>query len=862
MTLIPLTRMWERVERGREDSDSALFHDLMYLGEMIVKLSVVGMVASIADEKERLNYKQRYSLVRSDGIGDWSSVLDEVLTGPPAQYLVSEARTEQRVLTQKQGTGTWQYDSCLNLNKCLNLLEHSPEDMLTKVDGKRWLTNFARLRNKTRGHGAIRTSLLSEICPLLESSIRMFVDNFPLFQRQWAYVYRNLSGKYRITRLSSSASSFEQLKKSSGSANENLKNGVYVMYDKYTFVDLIYSDVDASDFYFPNGAFNGKRYEIISYISGNIQTREATEYLAPVGELPASETQPSPFLDIQGTCFSNMPAMPAGYIQRFELEQELYTVLNDDNHPIITLLGRGGIGKTSLALATIHKISRQSRYQVIIWFSARDIDLMPSGPKQVKPHVVRIDDIAKEYSRLVDSSKLKEKNFNHIEWFSANLTNSSFGPTLFVFDNFETMADPVDLYKNIDTFIRNPNKAIITTRYRGFKGDYPIEVQGMSEEECEKLISNTASKLNIQGILTAEYRRSIIDESDGHPYVIKILLGEVAKNKKAKNIERIVADKDDILTALFERTYANLSPVARRVFLTLCNWRSSVPQIAIEAVMLRAHNERMDICGAISDLEHSSFVEVIESDADRQLFLSVPLVTSLFGRTKLSASPMKSAVEADTEILHQFGTVLPTDIRHGVAPRIERLVKYIAKTAQRDPASISQHMPMLEFIARKYTPTWVQISRIYEEFGDYEKAKDALRKFLETSQSDHKSWHKLADLCRRAGDGSGEVHALVEMCKCKDISYEFISESAYRVNSICTQLVLSIGRDEVNILITEMARIMKTRLSEANSTDLSRLAWLYLHIKDEEEAREIVDRGLMMDPENEYCLRLREKLDR
>jgi hypothetical protein len=81
--------------------------------------------------------------------------------------------------------------------------------------------------------------------------------------------------------------------------------------------------------------------------------------------------------------------------------------------------------------------------------------------------------------------------------------------------------------------------------------------------------------------------------------VIKILLGEVAKAGELVKVERIVADSDEILKALFERTYSGLSPVAKRVFLTLCNWRSLVPQIALEAVLLRPSNEKMDVLSAL-----------------------------------------------------------------------------------------------------------------------------------------------------------------------------------------------------------------------------------------------------------------------
>jgi len=73
-------------------------------------------------------------------------------------------------------------------------------------------------------------------------------------------------------------------------------------------------------------------------------------------------------------------------------------VLLSDRHPVVTLVGRGGIGKTSLALKVLHSIADEDRYFAITWFSARDIELLPEGPKLVTPHVLTPEDMAPRVS--------------------------------------------------------------------------------------------------------------------------------------------------------------------------------------------------------------------------------------------------------------------------------------------------------------------------------------------------------------------------------------------------------------------------------------------------------------------------------
>lgn len=191
-----------RVEIARSDSDTALFYDLMHYGEMILKFAVAGIIAAIHDDRDRTRYGFMYRLLRASGIGDWASSIDEILIGPAAQHLSNAARIEQRELTIKCNSGEWQYDSILALYKCIETLDRAIDPLSNKVDGRKWFSYFANLRNKTKGHGALSGESISRICPYLERSLNIFVMNFSLFNnRQWAYVYRNLSGKYRISVL-------------------------------------------------------------------------------------------------------------------------------------------------------------------------------------------------------------------------------------------------------------------------------------------------------------------------------------------------------------------------------------------------------------------------------------------------------------------------------------------------------------------------------------------------------------------------------------------------------------------------------------------------------------------------------------
>lgn len=863
--LLPIDRMLERVKFARQTSDTDLFNALMYLGETLTKLVAAGLVAVVPDDQERRRYNYLHRLVRSDGLGDWSATIDEVTSGSSVQYTLPQARDEFVALTQRCGPGTWQYESYERLNICLKAFDITSEDPPTKIMGRMWFSNFVRLRNKTRAHGAPLSGVYTATCPYLEQSIQLFIDNLSLLQRPWAFVQRKLSGSYRVTKLTND--DIDSWSDIVANSVQRLRDGVYISYGTPVFVELLHSDVDATDFSFPNGQFDGKRFELLSYISGKKTEHDASAYLAPPTGLPKSETEGLSGLEIQGYCFGNLPPLQETYIRRRLPENDLYTALTDSRHPVVTLVGRGGIGKTSLALSVLHKVAADDnqRFSTILWFSARDIDLLSEGPKQVRPHVLTERDIAKEIVRLVEPKEVIKDGMKPVQYLTDALGNSPIGSLLLVFDNFETVNSPVDLFKWLDTYIRLPNKILITTRFRDFKADYPIEVTGMTEDESNELVDSTSGILNVRHLLSPSYRHRLFNESDGHPYVIKVLLGEVAKAGREVKIERTIAGKEEILDALFERIYGGLSVAAKRVFLTLCSCRSIVPQLAVEAVLLRPDNEKMDVEKAIEEVFHSSFVDRVVSDDETYPFLVVPSVAVQFGGRKLAVSTLKTAVEADTQLLTVLGIAKRSGVQEGVGPRIESLFEMIGNKIKRQQTTLAEHLDMMEFIARRYPPAWMHLAALHERLGadsDLEHAKEAVTRYLErpvTESEQTRAWNKLVQLSRQTKDLSTEIHARLELCQIRTTRFEVLSSAAddfVRLKRAEGQLFSSY---EWNVIVQRLGQAIEERLDEANGTDFSRLGWLYLCVAEDDKAWRVVQRGLYKDPDNYRLRRLEDR---
>ncbi len=865
-TFFPIEQMWRRVDRSREDSDSLAFEELMLAGELLLKLTVVGLLGAVADSPKRHRYRQLHAVVRSDGIGDWVQVLDEILTGPTSQFLREAAEEEQLALTRRCDEGTWQHDVVTRINTCLRRVNASADPVPKKVAARRWFLEFVELRNKTRGHGAILSGAKAELAVELSAAFTQYSVSFPLFKRQWAHLHRNYSGKYRVTYLHQTASRdlFEPLKTSD---EFDLENGVYVDFGEPTALHLVSTDVDRTDLFLANGGFNGRKFEMLSYISGSRYEVDATPYLIPTSDLPASHTQGLDNLDVVpgGEAFTNLPSLQLGYVSRPGLETMIVQAVCENPATIVTLVGKGGIGKTSLAIAVLNALQMQPKFDAILWFSARDIDLLPDGPRTVRADVLDHADIAKDFGRLLPPENHRDDNFDPLEYFRQSLEASpTGGPLLFVFDNFETVKNPAELFHWLYTYLRPPNKVLVTTRHRDFNGDFGITVGGMTFEEGVKLITQTAASLHIPGLLSDEHVRRIFREADGHPYVMKVLVGEAAKTGRPESLRSLFAGSDEILSALFERTYANLSPIARRAFLTLCDWKSPVAEIALEAVLIGSADGPIDVREAVRELYRSSFVELHRSESDETDFLSVPLVARLFGERKLAVSPTKPAIEVDRGLLEAFGAVTQSDLRRGFAPRIDRFLASLARRSETPDKPLLDYKSMLEFIGRRYHAAWPKVAALYAEGGDsasLEESRRCLERYLEQPESPEHArqmWVRQAELSHKLNDAAYEAHALVEASCLPKTSPLLISQNIYRLNSLFAARNFGDG-SAIRHLALRLAEVMEQRIEEADATALSNLAWLWLHLGRQDRAEEVVRIGLSREPDNSYCIRLADR---
>lgn len=858
----------DRIHLAREAGDSAYFFALTLKLEYITKLITSGVIACLGEDSDRQRYSLEYDLVRADSTGSWVRCLNTALTGQPARLFREGTQELVKDLTERVSGSDWRREAVMSLNEAVKIVGAPGADIGHKIALRQLFEIGVRLRNRSRGHGAPTIVQCGAACSYIAEACDAVIENLKLFNVPWAYLHRNWSKKYRVTSILNDTGPFNYLKSVRSVA---IPNGVYLYSDQPIPIALVFTDRDVSDISLPNGTYKNKHFECLSYITNETIREDGSKWSDPPGSLPPSETEGSGVLDPVGNAFTNIPTMSSGYIRREEYEDRIrQELLTSERHPIVSLTGPGGIGKTTIAIAAIDQILKDdaSPYHVILWISARDVDLLDWGPKPVSPKAVTQRDIAQVAVNLLEPTGASEQGFDSRKYFQQCLTDGAAGCTLFVFDNFETMEHPSDVYRWIDAHVRPPNKVLITTRVREFVGDYHIEIDGMNDAQAQRLTMEHGERMGIVDLLTADYVGAVIRESGGHPYVIKILLGELATAGRVAKPRRVVASNRDLLRALFERTYNSLSPGAQRVFVLLSSWRVSVPEIALEAVLLRPGTQRFDVVSALDELERYSLVDRVFGD-DGKGFVSVSLAAAEYGKFKLDVSPFKVATEHDVKLLREFGIGKQgthEDAKFGVFPRIENLLKIVTKRTAENPQTLESELPVLEFLAAQEPRAYLQLAELVVEVWDTkdgrERAKDYYRNFLAAPHGldPRDAWLSLADLCQADKDVLGEIHALCETALLV-IQDQFtlgkvINRLNGRVKRLKDDYVEEIRSAGVQELIERVCDRVWSVRQTLTATNASRLAWLCLNVGRVEAAREVAELGLTKEPNNVYCVRL------
>jgi hypothetical protein len=857
----PLAFVISRLKVIGADRTTDTFMATSYVFEAAIKLFGICLQAGLEDKAQLHAYRFGYDLVRADGLGVWPASIEQMTSMPivsfmPTEYLsISEWFNRKRTRPEDE----W----CRNaLSEARNILGDLGIDVgkNTKESVRSLVTLLIQIRNKTKAHGALGPDFYDANNARYIAAVTALITNCPIFQWPWYHLsHRPGNDSLRGVRLLGTSPS--HIKNSDLERLAAKKDGVYIEAPStgrlFYLGRLLRSTRECRDFSIPNGNFRDRdsHGEVLDYATGVTRHCDFSEFGTTPAPLPPSETAGLAIVDVQSNVFGNLPSLPSDYVKRPALESELSTILSDQNHGIVTLHGNGGMGKTYLALAVAHYLSEGAshRFENIVWFSARDLDLRISGARAVKPQVVTLLDVCIQYGRLFDTGSTTEAFARTLQ---GSVRRDAPG-TLFIFDNFETMQDLKELHKFLDQHTTAPNKVLLTSRERAFKADYPIEVQGMEKSETTVMLRQLARDLHAEQLLTDKVVDSVYEQTKGHPYVMKVLVGEMAKEKKYIAPIQILSSRVDVAQAVFERSFTKLSDSARNVFLTITNWKSYISELSLLVVLgVRG----LDVDGGLDECLRLSLVYFHDRTDGERLYFA-PELARTYGKKKLEGDPDRLVIQADLEVLRRFGvTTEPT--REGTQTGlINKFIAWCKEEARLgSPERVSQIDALLETLANLWPPAWLDLGTFRRQTGaDSELVELAFRRAVEEAPDNAQAWLTRADYAKSMDHEKTWISSLVSAVDAKPGDIALVKEVAFQLTKYVRDKIVPLATRMV--FLSSVREHMQRLELQLDAVGLSRLAWLYILEGNTQRGRECANLGLQHEPENNYCLNLIEHLD-
>lgn len=807
------------------DASAYTFLIASYLAEAAIKTLAVVFYTGLTGRSSTDAYRLGYDLVRADGLGAWEQIIRES-TRPLASFLPADfnpllawatrKRTKPEDLPFREAR-----DQAANVLNALGQ-DLSQNDVQKQVTILGLITYLVQIRNKTKAHGAVGPDFFAQSNQAYIAAVRVLLDDCPAFAWRWLHLSVRDKGSVRAIVLGGDNPRHLRAAESSGITVR--RPGVHFQTDNQTYscADLLRTNLECTEFLLPNGGYRDRRAEFIDYGNGQTYDEDVHQFDLPPAPLPPSETEGMPILDVQSNLFGNLPAVPQGYVLRRELQRNLRERLLDRNHPIITLHGQGGVGKTSLALFVAHDLAADAEphFEHIVWFSARDIDLRPRGPSRVRPAILDLNAVSKAFAALFGGEGGVDRFAKDLRLVPPGVSRGN----LYIFDNFETLLDPSGLHEFLDTHTHLPNKVLITSRERAFKADYPIEVRGMEREEAEEMMRGVARALHIGGLVTSEVIDRIYQYTGGHAYVMRVIIGEIAKEGRYVPPKSMMAARIDIAEAVFQRSFDRLSPAGRFVFLTVANSKSIISEVAIQGVLgLRDLDVRVGI-------EECQRLSLITEDLmqDRQPCYWAPHLARIFGRKKLEGDPDRLQVQEDLELLRQFGFIEPSQQTvRTLDDQIKPFLDWCMDNEGRDAGRKAQLDKHLEVLSELWAPGWLMLADFRKRCeAEPAQIESALRRAVEEMPGNKVAWLARASYAELRRDDATRIAALISAVDAARSDVALIRDVAHEVCKYVYNHRADIPLNRRGVYLASIRSHTVRVAPMLDATGLSRLAWL------------------------------------
>lgn len=274
----------------------------------------------------------------------------------------------------------------------------------------------------------------------------------------------------------------------------------------------------------------------------------------PLWDVTAPTDQPTqPDLPSAEAQVAALP--PPSYIRLFGLEDKIDAIcqqLRANTMPwIMTLVGLGGVGKTSLADAVARRFIQESHFERVIWVSAQ-MTHKPESPAMFEAIMLALGE--QLLPQILDRTVPDRRHFQIRQVLKQR-------HYLIVIDNLEQADETAYLLAQLNQFTQ-PSKFLLTTRYLPpvEANVYVVQMGEMSQKDAIDFIRYQA-QINGIASLTTQTDEALVrlyQVAGGHPLSLRLIV-RLARFHTLSHIQRrLQSDRGGRVADMYQHIYGEL----------------------------------------------------------------------------------------------------------------------------------------------------------------------------------------------------------------------------------------------------------------------------------------------------------------
>lgn len=321
------------------------------------------------------------------------------------------------------------------------------------------------------------------------------------------------------------------------------------------------------------------------------------------------------------TCLHNLPVPDfddTGWLPRSALEQDLKKKILG-RHPVISVLGDGGNGKTALALQVLHDLVRTNDhdFEAIIWTTAKATALTVYGIKEIEDATIDALDILDAAAILEPTG---ENPKERIETFLRN------NKILLAIDNYETIVG--DDIQKLAEDVPGDSKILFTSRHP-IGGDITVFVGELSPDDAMRYFHRLIHVYGLRSLYKTNDQNDFSRWLEGLSYKPLSIKWLVLGIKSGLNPELIAANPDNVLKFCLENVINKLNNEAQAVIYVL----ATIPVPLSPSLIKEISNiSSMQVVDGIAELNRFNLIEPKVMDDGSQVFAVRPFAKTYIHR--------------------------------------------------------------------------------------------------------------------------------------------------------------------------------------------------------------------------------------